>query len=104
METKAIEAVGETVFPAEGPTDAPGDAGDPFKDSSVRSLQLQSACQSMKLLMEVVRLHLELGTIVKITIEAPEGGYFTGTMPGRAGRDDAHRRSHRSLSTEQRRK
>lgn len=30
----------------------------------------------------VARLHLEIGTIMKITIEAPEGGYVAGTMPG----------------------
>ncbi|MHA6646238.1 hypothetical protein [Mesorhizobium sp. A623] len=48
----------------------------------VRSLELEHRMAVHEAGHAVARLHLDIGTIVKITIEAPEGGYVAGTMPG----------------------
>lgn len=48
----------------------------------VRSLELAHRMAVHEAGHAVARLHLDIGTIVKITIEAPEGGYVAGTMPG----------------------
>ncbi len=48
----------------------------------LRSPQLQFRMAVHEAAHAVARLHLDLGTIVKITIEAPEGGYVAGTMSG----------------------
>ncbi|MHA6645861.1 hypothetical protein [Mesorhizobium sp. A623] len=48
----------------------------------VRSQELELRMAVHEAGHAVARLHLDIGTIVKITIEAPEGGYVAGTMPG----------------------
>lgn len=48
----------------------------------VRSLELEHRMAVHEAGHAIARLHLDIGTIVKITIEAPEGGYVAGTMPG----------------------
>lgn len=81
--TRAIEAADEDSLPAEGPIDALGSADGMLKDSLLlRSLQLQFRMSVHEAAHAVARLHLDLGSIVKITIEAPEGGYVAGTMSG----------------------
>ncbi|MHA6646364.1 hypothetical protein ACX3P1_28115, partial [Mesorhizobium sp. A623] len=48
----------------------------------VRTLELELRMAVHEAGHAVARVHLDIGTIVKITIEAPEGGYVAGTMPG----------------------
>jgi cell division protease FtsH len=48
----------------------------------MRTLELELRMAVHEAGHAVARLHLDIGTIVKITIEAPEGGYVAGTMPG----------------------
>ncbi|WP_459079016.1 hypothetical protein [Mesorhizobium sp. A623] len=48
----------------------------------VRSQELEFRMAVHEAGHAVARLRLDIGTIVKITIEAPEGGYVAGTMPG----------------------
>ncbi|MER9331626.1 hypothetical protein [Mesorhizobium sp. M0488] len=79
---RAVEAAGDSGISAERAADAVGSAdsflGDPLL---LRALQLQFRMSVHEAAHAVARLRLDLGTIVKITIEAPEGGYVTGTMP-----------------------
>lgn len=81
--TRAVGAAGDTGISAERVADAVGSAdsllGDPLL---FRLLQLQFRMSVHEAAHAVARLHLDLGSIVKITIEAPEGGYVTGTMSG----------------------
>ncbi|MBZ9696486.1 MULTISPECIES: hypothetical protein [unclassified Mesorhizobium] len=81
--TRAVEAAGDSGISAERAADAVGSADSFIGDALLlRSLQLQFRMSVHESAHAVARLHLDLGTIVKITIEAPEGGYVTGAMPG----------------------
>ncbi|TPL02546.1 hypothetical protein FJ938_19030 [Mesorhizobium sp. B2-4-14] len=81
--TGAVEAAGDSGISAERAANAVGSADSLLQDGILlRSLQLQFRMSVHESAHAVARLHLDLGTIVKITIQAPEGGYVTGTMPG----------------------
>ena len=80
--TRAVEAAGDSGISAERAADAVGSADSSLEDPLLlRLLQLQFRMSVHEAAHAVARLRLDLGTIVKITIEAPEGGYVTGTMP-----------------------
>ena len=81
--TRALGTAADSGISAERAADAVGSADSLLGDALLlRLLQLQFRMAVHEAADAVARLHLDLGTIMKITIEAPEGGgYVTGTMP-----------------------
>ncbi|MHA6688773.1 hypothetical protein ACX3P0_25030 [Mesorhizobium sp. A556] len=82
MEVAAVTPAVEPGCPRQGPAEPL--AIDRHSDDLqiVRTLELELRMAVHEAGHAVARLHLDIGTIVKITIEAPEGGYVAGTMPG----------------------
>jgi cell division protease FtsH len=82
---KRTETIASEVEPSV-PVNDPAEpiAADSFSEEILptRSRELQFRMAVHEAGHAVARLHLEIGTIVKITIEAQEGGYVAGTMPG----------------------